>query len=208
MFDCTVSGGPALLIDPRTAQLLLHRRPRCGESGKQLHATADGQIAELIVLISAVDETALRRPCLGREKLGDGCVGASAQHAADKPPDRRLRPNQRPDVGRTRTSPARWSSHASASASHRPRTMPNTSRALHDGECRADTIDVGALIERLSASRVTLCRIAERTDSRLDAISPDGSFRFCDGRRTLEQFLASLLKYQGHQVEAVRSALA
>lgn len=86
--------------------------------------------------------------------------------------------------------------------------MPNTSRALHDGECRADTIDVGALIERLSASRVTLCRIAERTDSRLDAISPDGSFRFCDGRRTLEQFLASLLKYQGHQVEAVRSALA
>jgi hypothetical protein len=53
------------------------------ERGKTLHATADDQIAELTALISTVDEAALRLPCPGREKLGDGTVAASAQHTAD-----------------------------------------------------------------------------------------------------------------------------
>jgi hypothetical protein len=50
------------------------------ERGKQLQATADGQIAELIDLVSTVDEATLRLPCPGREKLGDGTVAASMRH--------------------------------------------------------------------------------------------------------------------------------
>ena len=78
----------------------------------------------------------------------------------------------------------------------------------HDIKYTADAIDVCAVVEHLSASHDTLGRIAELTDTQLDSIPPDGSFRFCDGQRTLEQVLAGLLKHQGHQVEALRSAVA
>ena len=53
------------------------------EHAQQLQATSDGEIADLIGLISRLDEITLRRPCPGREKLGDGTVGACARHAAD-----------------------------------------------------------------------------------------------------------------------------
>jgi hypothetical protein len=43
---------------------------------EQLHATAEAQIDELIALMATLDEAALRLPCPGREKLGDGTVGA------------------------------------------------------------------------------------------------------------------------------------
>jgi hypothetical protein len=128
------------------------------DRGQQLHATADAQVGGLIGLDLTLDETALRRPCPGREKLSDGTVGASARHTADN--------------------------------YHRI--------ADHDGGYTADAIDVGAVVEQLSASRDTLGQIAELTDTQLDAIPPDGSFRFCDGHRTLEQVLASLLKHQAH----------
>ena len=86
--------------------------------------------------------------------------------------------------------------------------MQELGAGQHDDHYSADNIDLGAVIEQLTASRATLGRIAELTDSQLAAISPDGSFRFCDGQRTLEQVLASLLKHQGHQVKALRTALA
>ena len=54
-----------------------------GERGSQLLETADRQISRLICLCSQVDETVLRLPCPGREKLGDGTVGALASHTAD-----------------------------------------------------------------------------------------------------------------------------
>jgi hypothetical protein len=183
------------------------------ERGKQLHATADQQITELIDLISTLDEAALRLPCPGREKLGDGTVGASARHTAD---------NYRRIAGFVQTSDRMSGEHGPAQrGGHR---IPRFLRAIghgpadhaehdpgagqHDGEYTADTIDVGAVVGQLSASRATLGRIAGLTDTQLDTIPPDGSFRFCDGQRTLEQVLASLLKHQGHQVEALRSALA
>jgi hypothetical protein len=53
------------------------------ESGARLQQAADEQIAELIDLLSTSDQTALERPCPGREKLGDGTVAASAMHTAD-----------------------------------------------------------------------------------------------------------------------------
>ena len=61
------------------------------------------------------------------------------------------------------------------------------------------------MVEQLTASRATLGRIAELTDPQLDAIPPKDSFRFCDGQRTLEQVLASLLKHQAHQIDALRA---
>ena len=70
----------------------------------------------------------------------------------------------------------------------------------------ADTIDPGAVVDQLSSSRNTLGRIAELTDSQLDAIPPKDSFRFCDGQRTLEQVLASLLKHQSHQLDTLKAA--
>jgi len=53
------------------------------ERGNQLFETADGQISELMRLVSRVGETRLSLPCPGREKLGDGTVGALASHMAD-----------------------------------------------------------------------------------------------------------------------------
>ena len=52
------------------------------ERGKQLHVTADEQITQLAGLIRMLDEPALRLPCAGREKLGDGTVAACARHTA------------------------------------------------------------------------------------------------------------------------------
>ena len=49
---------------------------------QKLYATVDQQITELIDLIRTLDQPALRRPCAGREKLGDGTVAACAQHTA------------------------------------------------------------------------------------------------------------------------------
>jgi hypothetical protein len=51
--------------------------------GSQLLKTADRQITDLTALLSTAKEATLRRPCPGREKLGDGTVAAVAQHTAD-----------------------------------------------------------------------------------------------------------------------------
>jgi hypothetical protein len=49
----------------------------------QLLETVEGQISALISLFSSQSEAALSLPCPGREKLGDGTVGACASHTAD-----------------------------------------------------------------------------------------------------------------------------
>jgi hypothetical protein len=180
------------------------------DRGKQLHATADGQIAELIALTSTIEQAALRLPCPGREKLGDGTVGASVRHTADnyqriaafiQPSDRMSATHQPGQPGGHRI-PRFLRAIGHRPADHNPGT------GQHDDHYSADTIDLSAVLEQLSTSRDTLGRIAELTDSQLEAIPPDGSFRFCDGQRTLAQVLASLLKHQGHQVDALRSAVA
>jgi hypothetical protein len=179
------------------------------ERGKQLHATADGRIAELIDLISTLDDVTLRLPCTGREKLGDGTIGASARHTAD---------NYKRIATFIQTSDGMSGTHQPTQhGGHRiPRFLraPAAGRADHaehgpgagPHEYTANDIDPGAVVRQLSASRETLSQIAELTDSQLDAIPPKGSFRFCDGQRTLEQVLASLLNHQRHQVEALKAA--
>lgn len=180
------------------------------ERSTQLHATTDQQIAELIDLVSTLDETALRRPCRGREKLGDGTVGASARHTAD---------NYRRIADFVRTS------DRMSAAAHGGHGIPRFLRALghgrhdhanhdhaagaeqHDNGYTAENTNLDVVVEQLNASREALGRIAELSDSQLDAIPPKDSFRFCDGQRTLEQVLAGLLKHQGRQLEALRQAV-
>jgi hypothetical protein len=39
-------------------------------------------------------------------------------------------------------------------------------------------------------------------------VPPTGSFKFCDGQRTVEQVVASLLIHQAHQLDAMKAAIA
>jgi hypothetical protein len=182
------------------------------ERGRALHATAAEQIAELIALISTVDEVALRLPCPGREKLGDGTVGAIVWHTAD---------NYQRITDFIETSDRMSGAHPPRQqGGHR---MPRLLRAFghgppdhadhgpgaghHDNEYTADDRDPGAVIAQLSASRDGLGRIASLTDGQLDAVPPKDSFRFCDGQRTLEQVIASLLTHQSHQLDALNAAI-
>ena len=180
------------------------------ERGQQLHAIADGQIVELIDVVSALDEAALRLPCPGREKLGDGTVAASARHTAD---------NYQRIAAFVQTSDRMSAAHAPRQ--HNGHRIPRLLRALGhgpashsehgpasqpEGSYTADNIQLDAVVQQLSASRATLGRITQLTDSQLNAIPPKDSFRFCDGQRTLEQVLVSLLKHQRHQVDALASA--
>jgi hypothetical protein len=181
------------------------------DRGKRLHATADVQLAELIALISTVDEAALRLPCPGREKLGDGTVAASVRHTADnyqriavfvQTSDRMSGAHEPGQHGGHRISRfLRARGHGPADhGRHGPVA------GQHDDQYTAGNIDLGAAVDQLSASRGTLGRLAELTNGQLDAVPPDGRFRFCDGQRTLAQVLASLLKHQRHQLDALKAA--
>jgi hypothetical protein len=181
------------------------------DRAEQLHAIADEQIAEVIALLSTVDEATLRLPCPGREKLGDGTIAASAQHTAD-------------NYQRIATFVAASDRLADGHAPHQHggHRLPRLLRALghgpsdhgehgadaghHQDQYTADDLDLDAIVEQLSATRTALDRIAGLTNSQLDAIPPKDSFRFCDGQRTLEQVLASLLKHQRHQLAALTAA--
>jgi hypothetical protein len=148
------------------------------QRAEKLHTTADGQIAALIALVSSLDAGASRLPCPGREKLGDGTVGACMQFTAH--------------------NYERIAAFVQAEHDH--------VTGSHPDHYAADDVDLEALLEQLSATRDALGRVAELTDQQLDTIPPSGSFRFCDGQRTLEEVLAGLLKHQSHQVDAVRAA--
>lgn len=54
-----------------------------------------------------------------------------------------------------------------------------------DNQYQADHVEPHALREQLAATRETLARIATLTDGQLETIPLEGSFRFCDGQRTL-----------------------
>ena len=182
------------------------------ERATRLYATADGQIAELIGLISAVNDATLRLPCPGREKLGDGTIAASARHSAD---------NYQRIAEFVKTSDRMSGAHEPTQ--HGGRRIPRSLRAFghrpsehaehgpaageRQDEYTADNIDLDLLAKQLAAARAALGRIAELTDNQLDAIPPKDSLRFCDGQRTLEQVLARLLKHQGHQVAALNAAI-
>ena len=176
------------------------------DRGQELSATADGHIAELLDLLSTLDQAALDRPCPGREKLGDGTINAAARHTAD---------NYQRIAEFVQTSDRISGAHGGhrfprflRALGHGPQDHANHDHDAteHDNGYTAKDVDLDAVVEQLKASRDTLGWIAELTDSQLDVIPPKDSFRFCDGHRTLEQVLVGLLKHQAHQVEALRTA--
>jgi hypothetical protein len=151
---------------------------------QQLQQTADRQIAELAERLSAADRPALSRPCAGRERLGDGSVGAVAAHTTDN--YQRI-------------------AHFIASA---PDGGEQHHAGQHDEGYRAADVDLNTLLARLATARDALATIAQLSDERLDSVPPAGKARFADGERTLEQIVASMLKHQRHQVAALTAALA
>lgn len=156
------------------------------ERGNRLRETAEEQISELIDLLSRQDETVLRLPCPGREKLGDGTVGALASHTADN----YLR------IG------------AFVHATDARHAAGGHDDGMHDREHVPQNVGLSGLLERLSAGREALGGLASLSDGQLDLVPPAGSFRFCDGQRTLEQVLSSLLTHQAHQIGAIRANLS
>ena len=184
------------------------------ERTSQLRATADEQIGELLNLVSTIDEATARRPCPGREKLGDGTVAANARHTADNyqriaaflSETDRMAAGHAPGRDRPHRMP-----RALRILGHRPPHTEHGSggdRGQHDAPYTADNADLGALLEQLGTTRDALARAADLTDSQLDAIPPAGSARFADGKRTVEQVLVGLLKHQRHQLDALKAAIA
>jgi hypothetical protein len=93
---------------------------------------------------------------------------------------------------------------------HAPRGHADSGHdeGTHDRDYTAENVDLHGLLERLSAGRDALSLLADLADERFDVVPPTGSFRFCDGQRTLEQVVASLLNHQGHQIDAMKAAVA
>jgi hypothetical protein len=151
---------------------------------QQLQAAADRQIAELAEQLSTAGEQALARPCPGRARLGDGSVGAVAAHTTD-------------NYHRT----ARFVSAL------RDGGKPHE-RGQHGEGYRASEIKLDVLLVRLAAARDALATIGRLSEERLEAVPPAGEIKFADGDRTLEDVLASLLKHQRHQVDALVAALS
>ncbi|MGH2833450.1 MAG: hypothetical protein ACRDK2_11820 [Solirubrobacteraceae bacterium] len=171
------------------------------ERGSELLLLANRQIDELVDLICARDEIALRQPCAGRQKLGEGTVAVVAAHTADN--------YQRiaEFIG--------GSQHTSHSKRARGHGIPKfLRRHRHDGHSHRDHGTHGAadtdrkrVLQSLSVARQTFAVLPVPTDEQLNQIPPASDMKFCDGQRTLEQIVRNLLNHQAHQVDAVRAAL-
>jgi len=151
---------------------------------QELHRTADGQIAELAERLSTAAEQDLTRPCPGRARLGDGTVGAVAAHTTDN--YHRI---------------ARFvATLRDGDEQHQP--------GQHGEGYRASEIELDVLLARLATARDALATIGQLSDEQMDSVPPNGVVRFADGERTLEQIVASLLKHQRHQVDALAAGLS
>jgi hypothetical protein len=162
------------------------------DRGLDLRRTADGQIAELIELLSTRGQIVLGLPCPGRQKLGDGTVAACALHTAD---------NYHRIAG--------FLQGQSDGRHHRiGRSLHGHGDHKHEGGYTAEDIDLPALLDRLSAGRAALRALADLTDAQLDTVPPASEMKFCDGQRTLEQVVTNLLNHQSHQLDALKSAIS
>lgn len=148
------------------------------QRGSQLLETAEQQITELSALLSSMDAADLCQPYPGRQKLGDGTVGAVASHITDT----YLR---------------------IAAFGNRKRQHAHAGQHRHE----AQHVEATALLARLAAGRREFRALADLPDEQLDAVPPAGVARFCDGQRTTEEVLAAMLKHQAHQLAAVRATV-
>ena len=153
------------------------------DRGAQLLEMANGQISELAKLLATRGEAALTLACPGRERLGDGTVGATARHTAD--------------------TYCRIAAFLQA-----PTHGPSSRRgASTHGDYRGDKIELDDLLRRLSEAHDALGPVGGLSDAQLDEVPPASEMRFCDGQRTLDQVLSALLKHQRHQIEALKAAV-
>jgi hypothetical protein len=185
------------------------RRDLLSDRADNLHVAADQQIGELIDILSTADASTLHRPCPGREKLGDGTIGAIAAHTTENyerigsfltTRDRTVTRHGNDQTGRHRLP------GFLRALGHTP--PDDTQHGGHDDGYKADSATPSEIVERLEAASERLASIAGLTDQQLDAVPPKDSFRFCDGQRTLEQVLAGLLKHQDRQVQTIKAALS
>jgi hypothetical protein len=166
----------------------------------QLHAVADQQVSDLLGLVSRQTPETLQRPCPGRQKLGDGTVGALIAHTAD---------NYERIAGFASGQDVLATDHVPPTGGH---TLPRFLRALghtrpeHGGNYTAQPAEPQALRDQLDGIHASLAQVADLTDDQLDAVPAEGSFRFCDGKRTFEEVLRALLKHQARQLDTIRSA--
>lgn len=151
---------------------------------RQLHATADRQVAELADRLAGAGDADLKRPCPGRARLGDGTVGAVAAHATD-------------NYGRI----ARFVAAYQAGSAQQP-------HGSHGQTPEASEVDAAVLLVRLAWAREVLARIRRCSDDQLDSQPPDGAMRFADGERSFEQVISALFKHQRHQIDAIEAALS
>jgi hypothetical protein len=151
---------------------------------QQWHKTAIGQIAELAERLSTAGEQGLTRPCPGRAKLGDGTVGAVAAHTSDNYHRIGRFVSALRDGGEVR------------------------SPGQHGEGYSGSEIELDPLLARLAAARDALATLGELSDEQMDSVPPAGEMRFADGERTLEEVVASLLKHQRHQVDALAAGLS
>jgi hypothetical protein len=183
------------------------------ERGRQLFDTADGQLAELIGLLSAGGEEAFSRPCPGREKMGNGTVAACATQTTDhyrRIAEFLLTAGQTTRASTAAVEDGHRMQRFLRARGHGPGDHAESARehGAHDDRETTQNLDLGGLLERLTVCRNALAVLAELSDAQLDSVPPTGSFRFCDGQRSLEQVVAALLKHQGHQIDAMRAAVA
>jgi hypothetical protein len=176
--------------------------------GAQLLDAAEGQINELIGLLSRPGEADLSLPCPGREKLGDGTVAALALHTTDSylRIAGLLQATSQIPAGQPRRHPIPRPVSSGDYPSHR-HVNGGHDVDRHYGDYTAENVDLHNLLERLSTGRDNLNLLADMTDQQLDTTPPAGSFRFCDGQRTLEQVISALLNHQRHQIDAIEAAI-
>jgi hypothetical protein len=179
-----------------------------GQRGTRLAQTLGEQLDESLATVTALDAQTIGRACGGRERLGDGTVGACAQHAADNYERIIVFLGAAADSRSAHVPAARRPhllSRRRGSAAHQRRDhAPPGSHG--GGVYSADAFDrdrtratLLALRDQVSAARLS--------DSQLDIIPPAGSFRFCDGKRAFEQVLLALLTHQRHQLDALAAAV-
>jgi hypothetical protein len=161
------------------------------ERATQLQETANAQIDELIAVVSARGDGALRLPCSGREKLGDGTVAACAMHTADN--YHRIAAFLQGQRGGGHTRIGKF--------------LHRHGEHEHQDNYRADDIDLPALLDRLSSGRAALGMLADLTDAELETVPPANEMKFCDGQRTLQQVVTNLLNHQNHQLDALKAAI-
>lgn len=151
---------------------------------QRLHDAADSQVAQLAELLAGLGDTRLRRPCPGRARLGDGSVAAVALLTTGS----YEQIAEFVTVARTGAAPRRTDRH----------------REIHS----ATAMTADALVARLAAAREALTAVAQLSDDELDSVPDGGEMKFADGTRTFEQIIASLLRHQRHQVDALKAAAA